>query len=215
MWRWWLIRTKRPELHERYDKQPQPKAKRQTFRERVVRYWYTKEESLRTDNWLRRRKRNQHIVRDENWRVCNKCKQYKPRDEFSYNKVWFHQRNCACKECKNKAHREYRLNWWYAKDQEYRIKKRKLNIWDQIYFNWQIREVIEQKPNRWYIVKSITSDDERRISTSDNHNRENTNCVRFSKLQEKVEFVIEEEKEEKPKFEISLDPDEDDEEYYY
>lgn len=213
---WWRRRTKRPELHERYDNQPQPKATRNNFRERVLKYWYTRQEALTPKRELRRQKRNEHIVRDENWRVCSICKTYKPRDEFSYNKVWFHQRNCGCKECKNKAHREYRIRTNHAKDQEYKIRKRKLNIWDQIYFNWQIREVIEQKPNKWYIVKSITSEDERRISTSDNHNKENTNCVRFVKLQEKVQFVIPEEKEEeKPKFELSLDPDEDDEEYYY
>lgn len=212
MWRWWVQRTKRPELHERYDKQPQPKAKRQTFRERVVRYWYTKEQSLRTDNWFRRQKRNQHIVRDENWRVCRKCNQYKVRDKFSKNKDWFRWKCWTCKECKNKEHREYRIKTNHQKDREYKIKRRKLNIWDQIYFNWQIREVIWYKYNRWYTVKSITSDEERRIDTWDNKLSTKTNCVKFTKLKEKVQFVIEEEKEEKPKFELSIDPDE---EYFY
>ena len=216
MWRWWLKRTKSPELHQRYDKQPEPKCKRAKFVSRVNLYWYTKEQALSTERYLFKAKRNQHIVRDENWRVCNKCKKYKPRSEYARNKSWFHKKCWKCKECANAEHHEYRLNWWYAKDREYKIRKRKLNIWEQVYFNWEIREVVWYKYNRWYTVKSIVSGEERRIDTNDNPIRTNTNCVRFQKLVERVQFVVEEEKEEeKPKFELSLDPDEDDEEYYY
>ena len=216
MWRWWLKRTKSPELHQRYENQPQPKPTRNIFRNRVIQYWYSKEKAITNERYIFQAKRTQHIQRDENWRVCNKCKQYKPRDEYAKNKVWFRWKCWSCKECKNKEHREYRIKTNHQKDREYKIKRRKLNIWDQIYFNWQIREVIWYKYNRWYTVKSITSDEEHRIDTWDNKFSTKTNCVKFTKLKEKVQFVIEEEKEEeKPKFEISLDPDEDDEEYYY
>lgn len=212
--RWWFQRTKHPELHKRYDEQSEPKPKRAIFRARVDKYWYSKEQAICADNWIRRKKRNKHIIRDENWRVCNKCKQYKARDEYSYNKVWFHERNSACKECKNKAHREYRSNWWSKKDKEYRDKKRHLNIWEQVYFHWQIREVVEYKNKKWYKVKSIVDWTERRIDTWDNKLSPKTNCVRFTKLVENVKLVFEEEEkqEEKPKFEISLEPEED---YYY
>lgn len=207
------MHIKNKELHERYtnyDTSGSPKPKRPTFRDRVELYWYTKEEAInpQTDIW--RAKRNKHIKRDENGRVCNACNEYKPRDEFSFNKVWFHQRNSSCKECKNKLHAEYRKRNWYAKDHEYKQKKRKLNIWDQIYFNSEIWEVQSYKYNRWYTVKSIMSGTERRVDTWDNGIRVNRNCVKFRKVLEKV--IIEKPKEEikeevieEKKYNLSLD----------
>lgn len=228
--RWWLKRTKRPELHQRYDKQSEPKTTRNLFRNRVNLYWYTKEQAITNEKYIFQAKRTQHITRDENWRVCNKCKTYKPRDEFAKNVKWFHQKCGSCKKCKNQEHREYRLNWWYEKDREYKIKRRKLNIGDQIYFNWQIREVIWYKYNRWYTVKSIMSDEIRRIDTNDNKLKTTTNCVKFTKIENPIVMIRSKEKPQfkvKPnweiyeltapekEFSISLDPDEDDEEYYY
>lgn len=213
---WWLRYCKNIELHQRYESQPQPKCNRVKFISRVKKYWYAKEQAISSERYIFQAKRNQHIKRDENWRVCNTCKQYKARDEFSYNRVWFHHRSPNCKECRNKKHREYRMNWWSEKDKEYRIKKRHLTIWEQVYFHWQIREVIDKKYN-WYIVKNIITEETRRISTSDNHYRPNNSCVRFQKLVENVKLVEtqEEEIEERPKFELSIEPDEDDENYYY
>ena len=214
---WWVHNLKYKELYEWYQQQPQPKAIRVNFRERVIRYWYDRDSALNPTEDIWRAKRCKHIVYDDNGRVCNKCWEYKKRDDYSYNKVWFYKRNSTCKECKNKAHAEYRLNWWYEKDREYKKKKRYLDVGDQIYFNSEIWEVGDYKYNKWYSVKSIVNWEERRISTSDNHYRRNNNCVRFTKLESPVELVqpkidntptidieLEPPKEEK-KFSIDLD----------
>jgi hypothetical protein len=68
---------------------------------------------------------------------------------------------------------------------------------------------------KWYIVKSIVSWEERRISTSDNHYRRNNSCVRFRKLLENVvlvqpskntpEITLEDLPKEEKKFSIDLD----------
>ena len=83
---------------------------------------------------------------------------------------------------------EYRKRTQYAKDHEYKIKKRKLNQWDQIYFQDDIREVISYRVKKWYLVKSLLNWTEREISTSDNHYKPNNKCVRFRKLNNVLEL---------------------------
>lgn len=205
---WWLYNLKHKELYEWYQQQAEPKCVWWKFISRVSKYGYEKEKALTTES-IYKEKRRAKIKRDENGRVCNTCKQYKTRDEFSYNKVWFHERNPSCKVCKNKAHAEYRANWWHLKDQEYKQRRRKLNIWDQVYFNSEIREVIDYRNNRWYWVKSIVSWVERRIDTNDNPISTTHNVVKFTKLTDKI--VLEQPKEtqqeieEEKKFSINLD----------
>ena len=144
--RWWVRHLKYKELYEWYQQQPQPKAIRVNFRERVIRYWY--------------------------------------------------------EECKNKAHAEYRLNWWYNKDHEYKHNKRHLEIGDQIYFNSEIWEVQSYSMKKWYIVKSIVTWEEKRITTRDNHYRRNNSCIRFVKLENPVVLMR---TKEKPQFEVKTD----------
>lgn len=199
---WWVHNLKYKELYEWYQQQPQPKAKRVNFRERVIRYWYDRDSALNPTEDIWRAKRCKHIVYDDNGRVCNKCWEYKKRDDYSYNKVWFHKRNSTCKVCKNKAHAEYRLNWWYEKDHEYKHRKRYLEKWDQIYFNSEIWEVQSYSMKKWYIVKSIVTWEEKRITTWDNHYRRNNSCVRFVKLENPVVLMR---TKEKPQFEVKTD----------
>lgn len=205
---WWVKHLKHKELYYWYQEQSQPKSKRVVFCSRVVRYWYDKEKALQIENLHSEKtlKRYWSVI-GEDGRVCNKCKQYKQRDFFARSKVWVKWHTSICKECRNKTHQEYRLNWWYKKDQEFKKRKRKLNKWDQIYFQNEIWEVGEYKNKKWYTVKSIMNWTERRISTMDNHNRHNTNCVRFTKLETPVILKESEKGEEaiKPKFKISLD----------
>lgn len=143
------------------------------------------------------------VIEDDNGRVCSCCKQYKEWNEFSVDRSRFNSRwrSYDCLECRREKKRAYRQNWWYAKDHEYKYKKRHLEIGDQIYFNSEIWEVIDHKYN-WYIVKSIVNWDERRISTSDNHCRRNNNCIRFVKLKNPVVLMR---TREKPQFEVKTD----------
>ena len=180
------MQIKNIELYKRYKEYVWEKPKRPTFRERVLKYWYTKREAIDPKRDIRRSKRNKHIKRDEKGRVCNSCNEYKEREEYSYNKVWFHQRNGTCKKCKNQFHQEYRNKGGREKDKEYKEKKRKLNIWEQVYFNNEIREVQGYQYKKWYTVKSIINGTERRLDTNDNTIGVNRNCVRFSKLKEKI-----------------------------
>ena len=89
-----------------------------------------------------------------------------------------------------------------TKEREYKHKKRHLEKWDQIYFNSEIWEVQSYSMKKWYIVKSIVTWEEKRISTSDNHYRRNNHCVRFVKLENPVVLMR---TKEKPQFEVKTD----------
>ena len=178
---------KHKELYERYENQQEPKTKWNYFANRVLRYWMSKEYAIQDKNllWEARRKQNWTIIKEDG-RVCSKCKQFKLRDEFAKTKNWINGRTSNCKECRNKMKAEYRSRTNYKIDHEYKIKKRNLQIWEQISFNDNIREVISYKFHKWYKVKSILTGDERMISTADNHNKPNNRCVRFMKLQSQI-----------------------------
>ena len=138
---------------------------------------------------------------NDEWRICTKCWEYKLWDEFANSKTWFMGHTWKCKECRNRIHQEYRERTNRARDRQYKIEKRHLEIWDQIYFNSEIWEVKEKRYN-WYIVKSIMNWTERRISTSDNHYRRNNNCVRFTKLKNSIVMMV---SKQKPKFSVEAD----------
>lgn len=187
MWRWWVFNLKHKDLYYRYNQQQDPKAKRNIFANRVLRYWIPKEQALENKSFLKEARRKQHwTIIKEDGRVCSKCKQFKLRDEFAKTKNWINERTSNCKECRNKMKAEYRSRTNYKIDHEYKIKKRNLQIWEQISFNDNIREVISYKFHKWYKVKSILTGDERMISTADNHNKPNNRCVRFMKLQSQI-----------------------------
>lgn len=122
------------------------------------------------------------VIYTEEWRECSKCKKFKRWEEFAKNKLWTNWYTCNCKECRNEMKREYRLRTWYAKDHEYKKNKRVLAIWDQIYFQDDVWEVLSYKMKKWYLVKSILNWTEKKISTMDNHHSINNSCVRFTKL---------------------------------
>ena len=147
------------------------------------------------------------VIEDDNGRVCSCCKQYKKWNEFSVDRSRFNARwrSYDCLECRREKKRRYRLNGWYAKDREYKYKKRHLEIGDQIYFNSEIWEVQSYSMKKWYIVKSIVNWNERRISTADNHYRRNNHCVRFTKLETPVELV-QPNKDNTPTIDIELEP---------
>ena len=144
------------------------------------------------------------VIEDDNGRVCSCCKQYKKWNEFSVDRSRFNARwrSYDCLECRREKKRKYRLNGWYAKDREYKYKKRHLEIGDQIYFNSEIWEVQSYSMKKWYIVKSIVTWEEKRISTADNHYRRNNHCVRFVKLKNPVVLMR---TKEKPQFEVKTD----------
>ena len=181
--KWWVHNLKHKELYSRYNMQPDPKPIRQKFASRVVIYWASREEALNCVDYLKKRKRERFwTVIKEDWRVCSKCKQFKEWNQFSKTRDWINWFSSNCKECRNKQKMEYRKRTQYAKDHEYKIRKRNLNAWDQIYFQDDIREVKEYKMKKWYLVKSILNGTERRISTADNHYCRNNSCVRYRKL---------------------------------
>ena len=203
---------KNKELYERWLKQEWDKAKWSLFASRVLRYWYSREKALlnkRFDKWelwsQLRFKQYQSIIK-EDWRVCTDCWKFKTRDKFCISRsasTW-HTPNCY--DCRNERKRQYRNEHGRAVDRAYKNYKRKLNIGDQIYFNSDIREVLDYKYRKWYTVKSILNWTERRISTSDNHYVRNNSCVRFIKLEYllKVKTTEELEKEQDLKEEQSV-----------
>ena len=193
---WNLNNLKHKELYERYQKQDDPKAKRSIFANRVLQYWYSKEDALNPESLIKeeRRKRYWTII-TENWRVCSRCKKLKAWNEFARNKEWINWYTCNCKECRNEMKADYRKKTNYSKDHEYKKNKRNLKEWDQIYFQNDIREVIWYKTKKWYTVKSVLNGVLKQISTSDNHYKPNNHCVRFRKLNTPLELV-EEKKEE-------------------
>lgn len=132
MKKWWVRHLKHIELYKWYKRQPKPKPKRSVFCARVIRYGYDREKAITTDN-LQSEKMIKRFGSEiwEDGRVCNKCKEYKKRDLFARSKVWVNGYTSICKECRNKKHQEYRLNWGYEKDREYKQKKRKAeNLWE-------------------------------------------------------------------------------------
>lgn len=187
MWKWWVYNLKHKELYSRYNQQSDPKPKRSIFSNRVFQCNIPKEEAIQNKdfNKIWKRKRYWTII-TENWRVCSKCKQFKLRDEFARTKDWINWRTCNCKKCRNEMKADYRKRTQYSKDHEYKKKKRNLNIWDQIYFQDDVREVINYKMKKWYIVKSLFNGVLKQISTSDNHFKPNNHCVRFRKLENNI-----------------------------
>lgn len=135
-------------------------------------------------------------------RVCCKCWKFKLRKDYSVCrsvKAWY---TSKCKDCRNAYHKELRERHDYEWDRRYKLQRRKLEIWDQIYFHNEIWEVKEYRNKKWYTVKSIMNWTERIISTSDNHNYPNNHCVRFVKLKNPIVMVR---TTEKPKFSVETD----------
>lgn len=189
-----LNNLKHKELYEWYENQPSPKSKRAIFSGRVLRYDIPKEEAIKDKSFLSewKLKRFGSIVKD-NWRVCTHCNEFKERDKFAKSRTWYNWYTCNCKECRNKMKADYRMRTNYAKDHEYKLNKRNLKQWDQIYFQDDIREVVSYKMKKWYLVKSILNGAEKRISTGDNHYRQNNICVRYRKLQNLLKVKTKEE----------------------
>lgn len=205
--RWGIYNLKHKELYEWYNNQPEPKVKRAKFSNRIFQYWYSKEDALKDVNWMSLKKRTKYwIIIKENWRVCSKCKQFKEWNCFARTKEWINWYTCNCKECRNKMKADYRMRTNYTKDHEYKLNKRNLKQWDQIYFQDDIREVVSYKMKKWYLVKSILNGAEKRISTGDNHYRQNNICVRYRKLTNLLEVKTKDEikKAEELKEELSV-----------
>lgn len=199
---WWVHNLKHKELYERYNKQEWEKSKRTVFSSRVLLYWYTREQALLNDSKLSESRLKRYGSElDENWRVCRKCWIYKTYDMFSKNKAVINWYTSTCKECRNKYKAEYRARTDYKIDRLYKKNKRHLKNWEQIYFQDDIRTVIDYKIKKWYTVKSVLNWTERIISTSDNHYRTNNNCVRFRKLNNILIVKTNEELEEEKKLE--------------
>ena len=178
-----LNNLKHKELYAWYENQEWDKPKWSVFSGRVLRYNIPKEEAIQNKSFLSEWKLRMYwSIIDDKWRVCTKCWEYKERDKFAKSVSWVNKHTCNCKECRNKMKADYRKRTQYAKDHEYKIKKRKLNQWDQIYFQDDIREVISYRVKKWYLVKSLLNWTEREISTSDNHYKPNNKCVRYKKL---------------------------------
>ena len=181
--KWGIHNLKHKELYEWYNNQPEPKVKRAKFSSRVIQYWYSKEDAIKDIDYLKLGKRKRYwTIVEENWRVCSRCKQFKEWNMFARTKDGINGRTSNCKQCRNEMKREYRLKTWYAKDHEYKKNKRVLSIWDQIYFQDDVWEVLDYKHKKWYTVKSILNWTEKKISTMDNHYSINNSCVRFTKL---------------------------------
>ena len=150
---WWVKHLKHIELYKWYKKQPKPKCKRAKFCARVVRYGYDREKALTTANLQSEKmmKRYWSEIR-EGGRVCNKCREYKLRDKFARSKVWVKGYTSICKECRNKKHQEYRMNWGYEKDHEYKRKTRKLKAYEKIVWNWEVYSVLGYTYKKWYRI---------------------------------------------------------------
>jgi len=127
---------------------------------RVKRWWYKIDsiENVKYKNWIKPKN-----LTDENGRICNQCKVYKPRCDYMKNMSWHNFKDNVCRECKNQNHREYRKTNKH-KDQEYKQRKRKLKI-DQIIsfgkiieIDWlpreETRKVISYKFKRWYKIQN-------------------------------------------------------------
>lgn len=175
---------KHKELYARYTNYTWDKCKRSVFASRVTRYWYTKEKAIvktrydKWDNGTQLRYKIYNSVVDDNGRVCRDCWEYKTWDKFCRSKNTRSWYTPNCYECRNKRKREYRLKTWNAKDREYKLKKRKLIIWEYIallnpwILNWMIREnsfkVIDYKNRKWYTIQSCLDWHIEKIDTNDN-----------------------------------------------
>ena len=94
---------KHKELYERYQQQPEPKAKRNYFSLRVLRYWYTKEKAIIDKNYLSESRLERYWSKiEQNWRICRKCWVFKERKDFSKNRAVSYWYTSTCKECRNK-----------------------------------------------------------------------------------------------------------------
>lgn len=161
----WYIAShvKYKEINDYYRGYNNPRVKYNTFLQRILYHGYTDREKAITEKKYTSRRKNKWI--DEDWRICTKCKQWKPREMFWFTKDTVCQMTSKCKECRNADHREQRKLTNYAADRQYKSKTRKLTIWEHIalqkprYINWLPREdvykVVDYKYKKWYLLQSI------------------------------------------------------------
>lgn len=117
-------------------------------------------------------------ARDENWRICTICKEYKQWNKYARTTATTTKRTPNCKECRNRIKKEYRKKTNNEKDREYKNINRKLLIWTIIIFpkenikdiiSWysnQKRKVTEYVYKKWYKVESMITGYTRRVNTS-------------------------------------------------
>ncbi len=129
-------------------------------------------------NWIDIKEAHKVINRnkthiDEDWRVCVKCWEYKIWELYNTDRsnktTW---RQSKCRECAIKDKREYREKTNYLKDKEYKQKKRKLEIWQEIMIidQWipETYKVVKYKFKKWYMIQSTFTQYYKRIDTNDN-----------------------------------------------
>jgi len=161
----WYIASvvKYKEINDYRRNHADPKVCYATFRTRILVYKYTDREKAITEKLYTSRRKSHWI--DEDWRICTKCKQRKPREMFSYTKDSICWMTSKCKECRNAEHRELRKRQNYKADRDYKDRRRKLTIGEHIalqtprYINWLPREdiykVVDYKYKKWYLLQSI------------------------------------------------------------
>lgn len=174
----WYIPThvKYKEINDYYRAYSNPKVKYNTFLQRILYHWYTDREKAITEKKYEKRRNNHWIYEDG--RICKCCWKYKPRAEFHYTRASVCGMTSQCKECRNKYKAEYRAKTNHQKDREYKQRKRKLTIGEQIalvqprYINWMPREdiykVVDYKYKKWYLLQSIIDQTYKWIDTWDN-----------------------------------------------
>lgn len=122
--------TKYKELREYYDNCKSLKPPYPLFRRRCLDSNILREEAIRPVKFIG--KSNIKTEYNNEWRVCTKCKQFKTRSNFYYQKNSLLSKTSCCKQC-----------FWSKKmskeNQEFLNKRRidqcNLSIWDIIHFN--------------------------------------------------------------------------------
>lgn len=144
---------------------------------RVMRCWRTKEKAIIRLHPVKKPNQIKSEVL-EHGRVCTNCNIFKTWDLYCKSVWWVAWHTNNCKECRNKYKREFRAKTDYAKDREYKKKKRTLHIGDKIKLKdvtkvWDtyihpVREVVKYEYKKWYTLYSQEHKVYRSLDTGDN-----------------------------------------------
>lgn len=189
---WWPHNVKYPDMLEYYKAYDWLKTKYANFFNRVIRCWQSRHDAIQLIKRVKKPNAVKWLI-DERGRECTKCNIYKDRSCFGVNNKSPYRKTCECLECRRLMKKHYREKWGTQKDREFRLKKRKLEIWsliafhDPIVVNWNPREIIwevkDYKTKKWHLIYSQLLKQYRRLDTNDNHAR-NKNCKKFYKVQQ-------------------------------
>lgn len=139
-----LHRLKHVEARNYYQEYTKDKPTYTTYINRIITYWYTKEDAIKL-----KLKRRQKFKINSNGRECSRCKQFKAWSLFHRDTKRPNGRSSWCIECRNSQKREARKN---PQRKQYETKRKKIynssERWKQINKSyWIYRKHMEHNRN--------------------------------------------------------------------